>query len=211
MTTEEVLAGLAVTIAAYLLGCLTAGWYVVRWRTGGDLRRMGSGSLGGRNTARAVGVRWAAVASTADLAKGALAVALALAVAPGWAGAAMVAVVLGHVRPIQLGGQGGRGLAPGFGALAVAAPWVALGAAATFAVLAGLTRSTLVPVLVAAVLAPAGAAWLGLPAGLVAGTAGAAIVVVLAHAAPLRALVARRRQPAGDAADDAAGGPEAAR
>lgn len=207
MTTEGVLAGLAVTVAAYLLGCLTAGWYIVRWRTGGDLRQMGSGSLGGRNTARVVGLRWAAAASAFDLAKGALAVTLALAVTPGWIGAAMVAVVLGHVRPIQLGGQGGRGLAPGFGALAVAAPPVALGGAATFAVLALLFRSTLVPVLVASVVAPVGAAWLGLPSGVVAGTAGMALVVLLAHAAPLRALVARRRQPAGDAAGD----PEAVR
>ena len=203
MNTEGVVAGLAVTAAAYLLGCLTAGWYIVRWRTGGDLRTMGSGSLGGRNTARAVGLRWAAVASGVDLAKGALAVALGLAVAPGWVGAAMVAVVLGHVRPIQLGGRGGRGLAPGFGALAVAAPPVAIATAALFAVLAVLFRSTLVPVLVAAVVAPVGAAWLGLPAGVVAGTAGAAAVVLLAHAAPLRALLARRRAPAGD--------PEAAR
>lgn len=206
MNTEGLLAGLAATVVAYLLGCVTAGWYIVRWRTGGDLRQMGSGSLGGRNTARVVGLRWATAASAFDLAKGALAVALALAVAPGWVGAAMVAVVVGHVRPIQLGGHGGRGLAPGFGALAVAAPPVALGAAATFGVLALLFRSTLVPVLLAAMVAPAGAAWLGLPASVVAGAAGMAVIVLLAHGAPLRALVARRRQPAGDAA----GGPEAA-
>jgi glycerol-3-phosphate acyltransferase PlsY len=191
VNTEGVLAGLAVTAAAYLLGCLTAGWYVVRWRTGRDLRELGSGSLGGRNVSRVLGLRWAAVASAVDLAKGALAVWLSLAVAPAWAGPAMVAVVLGHVRPIQLGGQGGRGLAPAFGALLVVSPVAALAAAATFAALALLSRSMLVPVLVASVAAPAWAAWLGLPTTVVGGIAGAAAVVVLGHAAPLRARFAQ--------------------
>ena len=187
----DVAAGVAVLAAAYLLGCLTAGWYIVRWRTGRDLRVLGSGSLGGRNVSRVLGMRWAAVAGALDLAKGALAAGLALAVAPGWVGPAMVAVVLGHVRPIQLGGRGGRGLAPAFGALVVVAPVAALASSATFAVLALLSRSTLVPVLVATVAAPAWAAWLGLPGIVVGGIAGAAAVVVLGHAPPLRARFAQ--------------------
>jgi acyl phosphate:glycerol-3-phosphate acyltransferase len=195
---EAILLGLAVVVTAYVLGCFTAGWYLVRWRTGNDLRRLGTGSLGGRNTARVVGLRWAALSSAIDLLKGALAVVLTLAMAPGWIGLAMVAVVVGHVRPIQLGGRGGRGLAPAFGALAVAAPMVALAAAATFVALALLARTTLVAVLVAVILAPVLAAWMGLPVGLVAGIAGMAVVVTLGHADPVRALLARRRQPAGD-------------
>jgi glycerol-3-phosphate acyltransferase PlsY len=188
MSAGLVVAGLAVVVAAYLLGCITAGWYIVRWRTGRDLRELGSGSLGGRNVSRVLGVWWAAAASAVDLAKGALAVGLALAVAADWVGPAMVAAVLGHVRPVQLGGHGGRGLAPAFGALAVVSPMAALASAVTFAVLALLSRSTLVPVLIAAVAAPAWAAWLGLPATVVGGIAGAAAIVVFGHAAPLRAL-----------------------
>jgi acyl phosphate:glycerol-3-phosphate acyltransferase len=127
-----------------------------------------------------------------------LAVVLTQAIAPAWIGLAMVAVVLGHVRPIQLGGRGGRGLAPGLGALAVAAPTVALAATATFAVLAMLSRGTLVPVLLATILAPVLAVWMGLPPEVVGGIAGIAVVVMLGHAAPVRALLARRREPAGD-------------
>lgn len=191
MSPDLVLVGLASVVAAYLIGCITAGWYIVRWRTGRDLRELGSGSLGGRNVSRVLGLRWAAVAAVLDLAKGALAAGLALAVAPGWVGPAMVAVVLGHVRPIQLGGHGGRGLAPGFGALVVVSPIVAVAAAGAFAVLTLLSRSTLVPVLVATVAAPLLAASLGLPATVVAGIAGAAAVVVLAHAGHVRGLVAQ--------------------
>jgi glycerol-3-phosphate acyltransferase PlsY len=189
--TADVVAGVAVVVAAYLLGCITAGWYLVRWRTGRDLRQLGSGSLGGRNVSRVLGLRWAAVVVALDLVKGGLAVLLAFALAPGWAGPAIVAVVLGHVRPIQLGGHGGRGLAPAFGALVVAAPIAALAAAATFAALAFLSRSTLAPVLLATIAAPAWAAWLELPAAVVGGIAGAAAVVVIGHAARLRTLVAQ--------------------
>lgn len=203
MTTDQVIAGVAVTVAAYTFGCITAGWYLVRWRTGADLRTLGSGSVGGRNTSRVVGLRWAAVATAVDVTKGALAIALALALAPEWVGAAMVAVVAGHVWPIQLGRRGGRGLAPALGAVVVAAPTVALAIAATFAVLALLGRSTLVPAIVATVVAPAWAVGLGVPVGVVAGTAGVAVVVVLGHAEPLRSLAARRRHPTDD--------PEAAR
>jgi len=198
MTSDQVISGVAVTVAAYAFGCVTAGWYLVRWRTGADLRRLGSGRVGGRNTARVVGLRWAAVAAGVDVFKGALAVVLALTLAPGWAGAAMVAVVAGHVWPIQLGGRGGRGLAPALGAAIVAAPAVALAAALTLGALALIGRSTLVPAIVATVVAPAWAVWLGLPTGVVAGTAGSAVVVLLGHAAPLRVMVARRRRPTDD-------------
>lgn len=198
MTADQLISGAAVTVAAYGFGCVTAGWYLVRWRTGADLRQLGSGSVGGRNTSRVVGLRWAAVAAAVDVFKGALAVAVALAVAPGWVGAAMVAVVAGHVWPIQLGGRGGRGLAPAFGAVTVAAPTVALAAAATFAVLTLVRRSTLVPVIVATMVAPAWAIWLGAPREVVAGTAGIAVIIVLGHVAPLRASATRRRHPTDD-------------
>ena len=195
---DQIVSGVATTVAAYGFGCVVAGWYLVRWRTGADLRQLGSGSVGGRNTSRVVGLRWAAVGVAVDVVKGAVAVALALATAPGWVGVAMVAVVAGHVWPIQLGGRGGRGLAPALGAVAVAAPTVALATAATFAVLASLSRSTLVPVIVATVVAPAWAVALGALPEVVAGTAGIAVIVALGHAAPLRALATRRRRSSDD-------------
>jgi acyl phosphate:glycerol-3-phosphate acyltransferase len=198
MTSNELIAGVGVTVAAYLLGCITAGWYLVRWRTGGDLRQLGSGSVGGRNTARVVGVRWAAIAVAVDVLKGALAAWLALVLAPAWVGLALVAVVAGHVWPVQLGGHGGRGLAPSVGSVAVAAPFVVLVVAGTFVVLALVARSTLIPSIAAAIAAPAWAVGLSVPVTVTLGIAGVATVIVLGHLAPLRLLAARLRQPVND-------------
>ncbi len=85
---------------AYGLGCLCAGYYVVRWRTGADIRRIGSSSAGARNAGRVLG-RWGfALVLALDALKGVAAVWAACAI--GLGGAA-VAVVAGHVVPVQLG------------------------------------------------------------------------------------------------------------
>jgi len=189
---ELIPAAVAAVSIAYLLGCVTAGWYVVRWRTGQDLRLIGSGRVGGRNTARAVGLRWAAPAAALDLAKGCLAVLVAGRLAPDVIGAAMVAVVAGHIWPVQLAFRGGRGIAPGFGALATAAPVVALAVGGLFLVLSLVGRSTLVPLVVVALAAPAIAIVAGSAPGVVLGTAGVGLLVVIAHRERLRDRMAGR-------------------
>lgn len=200
MDPEAVGTTVALVAIAYLFGCVTAGWYVVRWRTGQDLRQLGSGRVGGRNTARAVGIGWAAPAVAFDIAKGALGVLIAQRLAPDLVGAAMVAVVAGHVWPVQLGFRGGRGIAPAVGAVAVAAPVAALVVGAVFLVLSVVARSTLVPVVVASLAAPVIAlAAAGSAPGVVVGTAGVGCIVVTAHLEPLRAWAAGRRRPAEDA------------
>jgi acyl phosphate:glycerol-3-phosphate acyltransferase len=195
---EQIPAAVAAVAIAYLLGCVTAGWYVVRWRTGRDLRTIGSGRLGGRNTARVVGLGWAAPAAAVDVAKGCLAVIVAARLAPELVGAAMVAVVAGHIWPVQLAFRGGRGIAPGIGAVAMAAPIVAFAVGGLFLVLSLVARSTLVPVVVAALAAPAVAIVAGSPAGVVLGTAGVGLLVVAAHRERLRERAEGRLASAGD-------------
>jgi glycerol-3-phosphate acyltransferase PlsY len=108
-----------IIFGSYLLGCLATGYYLVRWRTGQDLRVVGSGSTGGTNAGRVLG-RWGLfVTGLADLLKGAAAVAVAryFGLDGGWVALAAAAVVAGHVFPFQLGFQGGRGLSTAAGAL----------------------------------------------------------------------------------------------
>ena len=63
--------------ACYCLGCFTSGYYWVRWRTGEDVRQLGSGSVGARNVGRVLGGSGFIVVLLLDFTKGALAVWLA--------------------------------------------------------------------------------------------------------------------------------------
>jgi glycerol-3-phosphate acyltransferase PlsY len=109
----------AIVFGSYLLGCMATGYYLVRWRTGQDLRSLGSGSTGGTNAGRVLG-RWGLVVTgLVDILKGAAAVGAALYFRlDDWAVAlTAAAVVAGHVFPFQLGFHGGRGLGTALGAL----------------------------------------------------------------------------------------------
>ena len=168
----------AVTILAYALGCVATGYYVVRLMTGEDLRGHVTGSTGARNVGRRLGLAAAVVTFAADVSKGAVAVGIALAAAGGGAAAAaLVAVVAGHVAPVQLGFRGGRGLGPAVGGMLVL-DWrvaaVALGAAALSA---AATRALTASGLVAAVTAPVAALALGERRTAVAAGVTAAIVL----------------------------------
>jgi glycerol-3-phosphate acyltransferase PlsY len=129
---------------AYLTGCIVTGYYVVRWRTGGDLRALGSGTTGARNASRIVGARWGIATALIDVAKGALAVLAARALHLGeWAElAAALGVVVGHVWPLQLRFQGGKGAATAGGALCAIDPRLALSAFALAIAIAILLRDT---------------------------------------------------------------------
>ena len=106
-------------LGAYLLGCFAIGYYLVRARTGKDIREIGSGSTGARNVGRVLGKPGFVLTAFGDLGKGALAVWSAR----EWtnnhhlAALAMLAVVAGHLWPAQLRFRGGKGVATSFGAL----------------------------------------------------------------------------------------------
>jgi glycerol-3-phosphate acyltransferase PlsY len=108
-------------LEAYLLGCFATGYYLIRARTGKDIREVGSGSVGARNAGRVLGWCGFVVTLLGDFGKGALAVWIAR----EWTGnnhlalLAMLAVVFGHVWPVQLRFRGGKGVATFLGALLV--------------------------------------------------------------------------------------------
>lgn len=178
---------LIVILAAYLLGCVQTGYYLVWSLTGQDLRRMGSGGTGARNAGRVLGRKGFALTLLGDTAKGALAMALAawLHASPWAAAASLVSVAAGHVWPAQLRFSGGRGVAVGLGALAVYEPRLlgVLGAVTLFGWLAG--RNFQLGGLLGFAALPFAAGWLRLPGAEVAGISGLAALVLLAHRAHL--------------------------
>jgi glycerol-3-phosphate acyltransferase PlsY len=169
--------------AAYLVGGVSPGYWLVRLRTGADVRTQGSGATGATNAARLLGRGGFALVLALDAAKGALVVALArfAGFTDGWEFAAAAAVVAGHVWPLQLGFRGGRGLGPLLGAWLVLAPG-AIGACLVLAglgwavsrrrVLSGLVGTAVLPVATWATTA-------ALPAA--GGAAVTAAIVLFAH------------------------------
>jgi glycerol-3-phosphate acyltransferase PlsY len=169
-------------LAAYALGCLTTGYYLVRRRTGQDLRILGSGSIGARNVSRLLGWRGFLVTVLGDFGKGALAV---------WAARhftaddrlvvlAMLAVVAGHVWPVQLHFRGGKGMATSLGALLIYDYRLAITVALLFAAAFAALRKTVLPGLFAVACLPLVTLYLAGPAE-VAGTSVLAGLVLAAH------------------------------
>jgi acyl phosphate:glycerol-3-phosphate acyltransferase len=126
----------AVALGAYLLGSISWSYLIVRAVRGEDVRTLGSGNAGATNALRAAGKGAGLAVLLLDAGKGAAAVvgARALGASPGVAGAAAVAVALGHVYPVFFGLRGGKGVATSAGAMAALAPLPLALALAVFAV-----------------------------------------------------------------------------
>src|SRR6478735_3616304 len=90
---------LGCVLGAYALGCFTTGYYLVRARTGRDIRDVESGSIGARNVGRLLGKVGFVITLLGDFGKGALAVWAArhLTGSELLAIIAMVFVVVGHI------------------------------------------------------------------------------------------------------------------
>ncbi len=102
---------LAWIAASYAMGCFTVGYYWTRWKTGQDIRQMGSGNVGARNVGRHFGAGGFLVTCLLDVAKGMIAVAVAwwVGLQPEAVVASLVAVIAGHNWPMQLRFQCKRG------------------------------------------------------------------------------------------------------
>jgi glycerol-3-phosphate acyltransferase PlsY len=86
-----------------------------------DVRAAGSGNIGATNVARTAGWRLGLVTLAGDVLKGAVPVAIAMAVQAGSAitAATGAAAFSGHVFPLTLRFAGGKGVATALGALAL--------------------------------------------------------------------------------------------
>jgi glycerol-3-phosphate acyltransferase PlsY len=182
-------------VAAYAVGCFCAGYYVVRWRTGDDVRRSGSGAAGATNAGRRLGRAGFALTLVLDCLKGTVVVWAAARVFDDAAvAAAVVGVVAGHIWPAQLGFRGGKGIATSIGALAIYDARMLAAVAALFVVGWCVSRAVLISGLLAFILAPLAVVPLGVPSHRIATLAIVAAMVCGAHRTNIRgALGAARR------------------
>jgi glycerol-3-phosphate acyltransferase PlsY len=139
---------------AYLVGALPTSHFVGRLY-GVDLRREGSGNLGGTNVYRVIGLKPAVAVLAIDLLKGFVPVWFL----PQWDGRAGawelaygMAAIVGHVWPVYTRFRGGKGVATAAGTLVALAPVAALIAAFVWVGMLLLTRLASLASLIAATL-----------------------------------------------------------
>ena len=178
---------------AYAIGCIATGYYLVRLRTGSDVRQQGSGSSGATNAMRVLGRGAFAAVFAIDVAKGALAVALARWFDLGTVAVALagVAVIAGHIWPAQLGFQGGKGVATAFGAALAFDAWIAIAALVIAGIAFVLGIRFVMAGLIGTTLAPIVALAAGRSGETVIGFALMAALVLLGHRRNIAGVLAR--------------------
>jgi glycerol-3-phosphate acyltransferase PlsY len=114
----------AVLLGAYLLGSIPSAYLVARLVAGVDIRKIGDGNMGAKNTFGSVGKLAGTVVAAADLAKGALGVVMArqFELPENVVMLAGACIVLGHDFPIFLRFRGGQGMAAIIGVFGVLFP-----------------------------------------------------------------------------------------
>ncbi|HWF40370.1 MAG TPA: glycerol-3-phosphate 1-O-acyltransferase PlsY [Candidatus Acidoferrales bacterium] len=190
---------------AYLLGSIPFGYLIVRFGGGNDIRERGSGNIGAANVARNAGMVAGVLTLLFDAAKGYAAVSIASRLAPvgdapRWMMAAAIAAVVGHMFPVWLGFQGGKGIATSLGVflpicreavLAAVILWILVVAFWRFSSLGSIVAAAAMPVFVYLLYAPRHAP----PGYITLGTMLIAVLVLIKHRANIERLVAGNEPP----------------
>lgn len=139
---------LLLVIFGYLLGSIPFGFLISKTKKGIDIRKIGSGNIGGTNVARVLGFKWGLVSAILDILKGAIPVYLATVFLETDWQIALIAIfpILGHIFPVWLkfiplenpppafsiggkirnflrGFKGGKGVATTLGVLLILLSW----------------------------------------------------------------------------------------
>jgi glycerol-3-phosphate acyltransferase PlsY len=185
-------------VLGYFLGSIPFGYLLVRATGGGDIRFIGSGNIGATNVARASGWQVGVATLLLDAAKGYLAVWLAGRFTGGnirimmYAG---LAAILGHIFPVWLKFEGGKGVATALGVF-LAICWPALAAAVflfllvalfwRYVSLASISAAASLPLLVYLLYAPGHAP----PTAVSVATLLGAVIVIVKHRDNIERLLA---------------------
>lgn len=172
--------------SGFFLGAIPFGLLLTRAAGLGDVRKIGSGSIGATNVLRTGHKGLAAATVLLDAAKGALAVAISVYFWPGEEGLAGAAAVAGHCFTPWLKFKGGKGFASAAGVLLALAWPVMLVCAGLWAVTLALSRISSVSSMVCVVAAPILAWQMGHPAAIAPLLVIAAIVLVQHRANMMR-------------------------
>ncbi len=194
---EISITGLAIPVAAYLLGSIPFGLILAKLLGGADIRRAGSGNIGATNVARVVGPVAGILTLVLDTAKGVGAVLLAGRLSnenAKWMMIAALAALVGHCYPVWLKFKGGKGVATAAGVFAVLCPPALFGAAVLFVLvvvfwryvsLGSISAAVALPLLIYFLWAPHHAP----PLAITFGSLAAALLILYKHRGNLRRLI----------------------
>jgi acyl phosphate:glycerol-3-phosphate acyltransferase len=182
---------LVLVVAGYLLGSMPWGYWLVRLVKGQDIRRQGSGNIGGTNVWRVYGWKLGLPVVVLDTLKGFAPALVGSLIESDLAGVlAGAAAMLGHWRPLFLRWQrGGKVVATCGGAFLGVAPVVGGISAAVWIVVFLVFRYASLASMLAALSLPVAAVLLDESWPVIVFAAGAAIAVLVLH----RANIARLR------------------
>jgi glycerol-3-phosphate acyltransferase PlsY len=177
-------------VAGYLLGSMPWGYWLVRLVKHDDIRKHGSGNIGGTNVWRVYGWRLGLPVVLLDTAKGFVPALVATLVVSHLAGVlAGGAAMLGHWRPLFLKWQrGGKVVATTGGAFLGVAPVVGAIGAGVWIVVFLLFRYASLASILAAVSLPVASALLDEPWPVIVFAGAAAVAVVVLHRANIKRL-----------------------
>jgi acyl phosphate:glycerol-3-phosphate acyltransferase len=178
-------------VAGYVLGSMPWGYWLVRLVKHEDIRRQGSGNIGGTNVWRVYGWRLGLPVVLLDTAKGFVPALVGSLVVSDLAGVlAGSAAMVGHSRPLFLKWQrGGKMVATAGGAFLGVAPLVGAVGAVVWILVFLLFRYASLASMLAAISLPVAAALLGESWPVIGFAAVAALAIVFLH----RANIARLR------------------
>jgi acyl phosphate:glycerol-3-phosphate acyltransferase len=179
-----------IVVGGYLLGSCPWGYWLPLVFRGEDVRKHGSGAIGGSNVWRTYGRSLAIPVIALDTLKG---------FAPALVGVILVshlcgilagaAAMLGHARPLFLRFEkGGKMVATGGGVIFAVCTWAALAVGGIWLVTFLLSRYTSLASVVGAVALPVMTVLLGYPWPVIAFASLAAAAIVFLHRANLRRL-----------------------
>jgi glycerol-3-phosphate acyltransferase PlsY len=199
---------LVIAVVSYLLGSIPFGYLLVRIFRGEDVRQTGSGNIGATNVAR-TGSKWLAIATLVlDALKGYVAVAHVFFFAghhrdqlPQFgshtvyilAALAGFLAIVGHMFPVWLRFQGGKGVATSVGAFLGIAPTAVLVSLLAFVAIVAVTRYVSLGSIVGAAIFPVAAWWLNpetRDGTVMAFIVASALLIIIRHKDNIRRLLA---------------------
>ncbi len=196
-------------VCAYLLGSISFAVLTSKAFGLADPRTYGSGNPGATNVLRSGKKAAAALTLLGDAAKGWLAVFATIQLAPHdgeglWRVALVsLAVFLGHLFPVFLKFQGGKGVATALGVLLALSGWMGLAVLGTWLLVAVVFRYSSLSALVAAIAAPVYAMLFQLRPELVIATGAMSLLLIWRHKTNIQNLLTGKESRIGGKTKDA--------